>query len=159
MPSFGAIALAALALWFAFLAARAHVRRARANSLPPGVTPRPDLAGLSETSYDAATRALREFAAEYRLTFQHGKCTRQAVMGLHDLRNQALQHMYELRMRLPNDLDAEVELTQYIEDTDALLRAHLQDAQARCGETMLLPGPIDDSFYRRFYRAHNDAVV
>lgn len=159
MPSFGAIALAAMALWFAFLAARAHVRQVRANSLPPGVKPRPELAGLSETSYAAATRALREFATEYRLTFQHGGCTRKAVVGLHDLRDRALQHMYEMRMRLPNDLDAEVELTQYIEETDSLLRAHLQDAQGRCGETMLLPGPIDDSFYRQFYRAHNDAVV
>ena len=156
---FSTLALAAMALWFAFLAARAYARRARAHDLPSGVQSRPDLCGHSSHHFDEATQALRAFATDYRLTFQHGQCTKDAVMTLHTLRDKALKHMYELRMRLPNDLHAEAELAQHIEDTDALLRTYIQDAQSRCGAPMLYPGPIDDMFYRQFYRAHNDVVA
>ncbi len=155
----GTLALVLMALWFAFLGVRAHVRKTRSQAVPAGVTPRPEFRGHSTFHFDEATQALRAFATEYRLTHAYGKCTRQAVLALHGLRDKALKHMYELRMRLPNDLHAEAELAQHIEDTDRLLRGYIQDAQARSGQVLLHPGPIDDMFYRQFYRAHNDEVA
>jgi hypothetical protein len=155
----GTLALASLALVFGYLAARKYARTAAA--LPPGVIPRPEFrAPHAATSYEAAMSGLRAFAAEYKATFQHERCTRAAIMGLHSLRDEVLTHMYDMRMRLPNDMEAETRLTQYIEDTDALLKRYLQDAMTRCGEggALLFPGPLDDTFYRQFNRAHNDAM-
>lgn len=153
----GTVAVLLMASWFVFLAVRKQVRRA--SRMPAGVRELPEVTEHSGGHHDAAMQALRAFAAEYKLTFQHGKCTKQAVMALHSLREDALTHMYQLRMRLPNDMDAEATLTQHIEDTDRILRASLREAQARCPEARLLyPGPLDDAFYGDFYRAHNDVL-
>lgn len=135
-------------------------RRERQGDLPLGVAaPGPGVRALSPDLHDACVRALREFAEAYRATFQHGQCSKEAVLRLHDARADALGHLYQLRMRMPNDLDGERELTRHIEDTDRLLHSYIADAQARCGQALLHPGPIDDMYYRRFYRAHNDVVT
>lgn len=156
----GTFVLIALPAWWALTWLRGHVRRMEADRLPAGIMPVDRaLRGLSEARHDACTDALKAFAATYRTTFLAGKCSREAVLALHDLRDAALKHMYDLRMRLPNDLEGERQLTQHIEDTDRLLRAYIGDAQGRCGELLLHPGPIDDAFYRQYYRAHNDVVV
>lgn len=144
----------AMAAWFAAL-----WLRSRARSVPAGVSPVPDDLRQSTGHSEACMQALRAFATEYRLTFQHGGCTSRAVKSLHGLREEALRHLYQLRMRLPNDLDAEARASQWIEDTDAVMRSHLEDAQTRCGAPLLLPGPIDDAFYKRWYRAHNDVAA
>lgn len=157
---FGTVALVLLAAWLASRYVRGRVRESRDERLPAGVTaPDPHLRDHPNAEYyDACLLALRQFAREYRLTFQHGRCTRAAVMTLHTLRDDALKHLYELRMRLPNDMNAEAEVTAHVVETDALLRGYLDDAQARCGEPLLHPGPIDDMHYRQFYRAANDAT-
>lgn len=145
--------LVAAGLWLA-------ARRERRGDLPLGVAaPGPDVRALSPGLHDASVRALREFAEAYRATFQHDGCSKAAVLRLHDARADALGHLYQLRMRMPNDLHAEAELTRHVEDTDALLRSYIADAQARCGQALLHPGPIDDMFYRQHYRAHNDTVT
>lgn len=154
----GNAAVVFMVLVFLCLAVRKYARQVQEQRLPAGLEQRPQDRALSEDDFDGARTALREFASEYRHTFHHGKCTKEAVMSLHALRDRALEHMYALRMRLPNDLEAEASMTQHIEDTDTLLRAYIRDAQERCGETLLFPGPIDDAFYRQFYRAHNDVV-
>lgn len=125
--------------------------------LPPGVSPLSDeLEKYSKVHYDACMGALRDFARAYRLTFLHGGCSEDAARNLHAFRATAVRHMYQLRMRLPNDLDAETRLTQHIDDVDSILRAYVHEAQERCGLSLLHPHPLDDSFYRRYYRAHND---
>ena len=141
--------------------ARGYARERVARNLPAGARPPPpDLRPLSPVLHDDCTAALREFAAAYRRSFRHGGCTREAVLGLHDLRRRALDCLYGLRMRLPNDLGAEARLTRQVEETDALLRAYIGEVQARCPEAALLhPGPIDDAFYRQHWRAHNDETV
>lgn len=148
--------LVLLAGWGLWLAAR----RARQGDMPLGVSaPGPDARALSPVLHDACVRALRDFAHAYRATFRHGQCSKAAVLKLHDARADALGHLYQLRMRMPNDLHGERDFTKHIEDTDMLLRSYIADAQARCGQHLLHPGPIDDMFYRHHYRAHNDVVA
>lgn len=156
---FGTVLLLCLAAWYGVLWVRARARAARADRLPPGVAapPAPDDEGAHHR--EACVQALRAFATEYRATFQHGGCGRRAVLAMHGLRDEALRHLYAMRMRLPNDLVAEREMTRHIEETDALLLAHLADAQARCGQALVHPGPLDDRFYRQWYRAHNDVAA
>lgn len=162
-------AVVALCLLAAALLLRASRRGGGGRGhLPPGVsTPGPDVRALSPHLHGECERALREFAAAYRATFQPGSGgskeaagadAKAKVLRLHELRDAALGRLFQLRMRLPNDLRAEERLTQHIEDTDTLLRAYIADAQARGGQALLHPGPIDDLYYRRFYRAHNDVV-
>ncbi len=150
--------LVALAAWAVASWARGYARERVARNLPSGVRPPPpELRGLSSQLHDECVEALRGFAAAYRRSFQHGGCSKEAVLGMHRLRQRALGCMYGLRMRLPNDLEAEAALTRQIEDTDALLRAYVAEVQGRCAEAALLhPGPIDDAFYRQHYRAFND---
>lgn len=156
----GTLLLLALASWFGVLYLRKRVHQARENRLPPGVpAPDPGLRAHSVSHYDACMQALKAFATEYRLTFQHAMCSKRAVTTLSALRQDALQHLYQMRMRLPNDLNAETALAQHIEDTDGLLRAYIADAQERCGQALMHTGPIDDTFYKEWYRAHNDEVV
>lgn len=156
----GTVALLLMAAWFVLRWVRKTVREARSRKLPGGVDrPAAALRPFSDSHYDACMQALRAFSTEYRLTFQHGQCDKKHLLGLHALREDALRHMYQLRMRLPNDLDAEHAFTQYIEDTDRLLKHYLQEAQKRCGFELLHPGPIDDTFYKKFYRAANDVAA
>ena len=154
----GTAVLLALGAWAAAAGARAYVRGRVARNLPAGVRPPPrELRVLSAQLHDECVEALRGFAAEYRRSFRHGGCSKEAVLALHRLRQGALGSMYGLRMRLPNDLGGEAALTRHIEETDGLLRAYIAEVQARCPDAALLhPGPIDDMFYRRHYRAFND---
>lgn len=155
---FGTLALLALGTWFAVLWVRKKTKAVQADRLPAGVQPLdPHVRTHATGHYDACTQALKTFASEYRLSFQHGKCSRATVMSLNNIRNEALRHMYQMRMRLPNDLDAETRLTQQIEETDRIMRAYIQDAQDRCGARLAFAGPVDDMFYKQLFRAHNDS--
>lgn len=150
------VAVAAVAvLALAVRGARSHVARARADRLPPGVPSRPAYREHSSGHYDAATAALKAFAAEYRTSFLDGGCGSGTVDALHRLRSEALGHLYQLRMRLPNDLAREGDVTRHIEETDVRLLECVADAQERCRAPLVFPGPMDDVFYRRFYRASN----
>lgn len=156
----GTVLVIALAAWFVALWVRKRVRAAHEQRLPPGVTAPGAAARVGSTDhFDACVQALRAFATEYRLSFQGGACGKRSVMALLALRDEALRHMYQLRMRLPNDVRLETEVTQHIEDTDALLRDYIRDAQERCKVPMLFPGPLDDAFYKDRYRAANDETV
>ena len=144
-------------------AAWAVTRRAadsrRASAPPLGMSSPP--AGMrahGPTEYDAAQTALREFAREYAGSFAFRGNGRAAVDALHARRAEVLTRLHELRMRLPNDLDAETALARHTEGVDGLLRGYVEDAQRRSGATLVFPGPLDDWFYRRFYRASNDII-
>jgi hypothetical protein len=159
----GTVLVCLLCAWCVFMWVKARRAASGDNRLPPGVEERPAIRQMSMTEYDAAMAALRSFASEYHASFQHfhhGKCSsRSVLLSMYALRDEALGHMYQLRMRMPNDLEAEVQVTQYIEDVDAILRAALRDVQERCGAGRLLhPGPLDDFYYRQWFRAHNDVV-
>lgn len=155
----GTWVLLAVAAWALLHWARGYVRDLR--PLPAGARPPPpDLRALSPVLHDDCEASLRAFAAAYRRSFRHGGCTREAVLELHDQRRRVLECLYGLRMRLPNDLEAEARLTRHVEETDGLLLAYIAEVQARCPEAALLhPGPLDDAFYRQHWRAHNDEAV
>jgi hypothetical protein len=142
----------AAAVWLSRWTARA----AAAEALPAGAPAADPWLGDGD-ELAAARDALRRFAAEYAASFRHGACTAALVARLHELRTEVLTHFGELRMRLPNDLVGERRLVQHAEDTDRALREHIADANRRAG-TMLFPGPLDDTQYRRWYRAANDVL-
>lgn len=155
----GTVLLLLGAAWLAWRWARDRAAARVGDRLPAGVRPpSPDLRDLSPHHHDECTRALRAFAAAYADTFR-GDCGRDGVLTLHELRDAALGALFELRMRLPNDLDTETRVTAHIEETDRLLRGYIADAQARCGAALLHPGPIDDLYYRQWWRAANDVVT
>ena len=160
---FGTVILCLLGAWCVWVTIRARslgsgTVGAMGGRLPVGVEEHPELQMISSREYDAAMTALRAFASEYRTTFQHGRCSSNSVLSMYSLRDEALGHMYQLRMRMPNDLDAEARVTQYIEDVDAILRSAIRDVHDRCGARLLHPGPLDDFYYKQWFRAHNDVV-
>jgi len=150
--------LVALVLGLGWWVARGRVHQARKDGFPPGVVPRREYRSHSSEHFDAACTALKAFAAEYRSTFVHGGCTGGSLRSMTSLRAEALRHMYQLRMRLPNDMDAEGSMTQHIEAVDRVLQEYILDVQTRCGLGSAFPGPIDNAYYRNFYRAHNDVA-
>ena len=159
----GDVAWKALVLAAAVAAAWTVTKRVaaarRASAAPPGLPAAP--AGMRDhgpREYDAAQEALREFAREYAGSFAFQGCGRGTVNALHARRAEVLSRLSELRMRLPNDLAAETGLARHTEGVDTLLRGYVEDAQRRSGAALVFPGPLDDWFYRRFYRAANDVI-
>ena len=99
---------------------------------------------------------MQRFAASYQSSFALASCTKDTVLDMSRAHSDALGALYDLRMRLPNDVVAETLVTRQIENVDRALRGFIADAQARAGTPMLFPGPIDDAFYKKWYRAAND---
>lgn len=132
----------------------------RALATPPGTSPPPvETRDHGPEEYDAAQAALREFARVYADSFAFQGCGRGTVDALHSLRSEVLGRLRELRMRLPNDLAADAGLVRHTEGVDSLLRGYVDDTQRRAGVSLVFPGPLDDWFYRRFYRASNDVTL
>lgn len=120
--------------------------------------------GISPEDHDAACVALREFATTYTATINTRKPKRDsegttaAVLALWALRETVLKHLYALVRATPNDLHAHVALTQHTEDIDVVMKGLIENVQRHTGHTLLFPGPLDDWFYRRYYRAANDTI-
>ena len=74
-------------------------------------------------------------------------------------RAHAQEAMGELRMRLPNDLARERRLAAAAEALDRAMLEHIEDARERLGTPLVHPGPVDDAWYGRWYRAANDLVA
>lgn len=116
----------------------------------------PSIRAVAPEQYATASAALQRFAASYQSSFALASCTKDTVLDMSRAHSDALGALYDLRMRLPNDVVAETEVTRQIENVDRALRGFIADAQARAGTPMLFPGPIDDAFYKKWYRAAND---
>lgn len=74
-------------------------------------------------------------------------------------RARVLKAAGELRMRLPNDPDAEHLLATRTHRLDREMLARIETARTRCGADLLHPGPVHDAWYGAWYRAANDATA
>lgn len=155
--------MSALALALLVLAAVLAARWGRPRRTAPGVLP-PALAAFRAVSprHEAeARRHAAAFDARYRRTFSPGAAAAPAegARAMFAARAATLTALHELRMRLPNDLDAERGLGAVIEDADRAMLQRIQDARERTGAVLVHPGPVDAAWYGRWYRAANDAVA
>lgn len=109
---------------------------------------------FSHEHHVATAKALDEFHAEYRRTFKHGQCTKEAILKLYSLRDDALRHLYEMHMRLPNDTDKETQVQESVQKIGHDLHAFIQNAKRR-GKLNVHQGPIDELYYDAYWRAAN----
>lgn len=115
---------------------------------------------VSPRHMDLVDTHSREFHRVFQATFDPsaGDEPAAAVRGLFARRASVLQALHEIRLRLPNDLDLERALAAAIEDCDRWMLEHIEDARERTGAVLLHPGPVDDAWYGRWYRASNDEM-
>lgn len=118
------------------------------------------LKNVSPRHVDAARREAVSFEFDYQRSFRAGAAHSGAelVRLLFARRAQVLEALREIRMRLPNDLRLERMAVGAIEESDRRMLEHIEDVRVRCGVPMLHPGPVDDAWYGRWYRAANDVV-
>ena len=109
---------------------------------------------FSQTERQATVKALDQFQREYIQTFQQGKCTKEAILRLYRLKDEALGHMYEMHMQLPNDSEKHAQMARSITKTQHELHAFIENAKRR-GDVHVHRGPIDELYYARFWRAAN----
>lgn len=145
--------------WYAY----SKQRSTAASGSPNRIMPDALLAfeWVSPRHLDDATRAAVAFDLAYQETFQPAAADRpgEAVRALFSHRASALTALNQLRMRLPNDLEAERTLDAAIQGLDRDMLEHIEDARQRCGAPLLHPGPVGDAWYGRWYRAANDLVA
>ena len=106
---------------------------------------------LSPLHHQRAEKMLADFEATYQRTF--GACDRNLGVDLHEQRARALASLYELRMRLPNDLTAYDSLTDRIEQVERTTLVVIDDVTQRCQMGLLHLGPVGDHYFAHWYRA------
>ena len=114
-------------------------------------------AALAPEHFARARARARRFVAEYAAAGPDP--TPVVVRRLFGLRGGVLEDLHALRMRLPNDLDAEAAMAAAIAEADDALMACIDDVRTRGGHPMLHPGPLDAWFYRGPERAANDLLA
>lgn len=115
--------------------------------------------GVSARHVDEATRAVAAFRRDYLDTFRApGPDAATRVRRLFAHRARAMRLLNEVRLRLPNDLDAEQRLAATIEGVDRSMLERIEDARDRGGAPLVHPGPVDAAWYGAWYRAANDTV-
>ncbi len=148
------VALAAACAWAARRSAvprRAHSPNAEAKARFPSFD---EFGVLSDLHLRRAKKMLAEFEATFQKTF--ASCDRNLVVDLHEQRSRALASLYELRMRLPNDLAAYDTLTDRIERVERTTLVLIDDANQRCRLGLLHLAPVGDHYYAHWYRAADD---
>jgi hypothetical protein len=126
----------------------------------PSPAPHPRYPAFDE--YDAvsplhrqrAADMLRRFAGVYQSSF--GRCNRELVIDMHEMRSRALASLYEIRMRLPNDVKRYDALTKEIEKVERSTLNHIDDVTDRCQLGLIHTKPVHDHYYAHNYRAAND---
>lgn len=133
-----------------------------ANKLKPnGVVI--DIAGMAyfETMYPTycknVTNHLADFNKEYQKSFVYKNIGPQLVRNLFSKRDDVLYNISEIRLRLPNDLDMEKDITRIYESADRRMSEFITDVKTRF-HTNITPGPTSSAFSARHYRAANDIV-
>lgn len=101
-------------------------------------------------------RALSSFHAHYERAFERESCTPESVRLMFAARARVLRALGELRMRLPNDPDAEHALAARAHALDRHMLARIEASRQRCGADLLHPGPVNDAWFGAWYRAAND---
>lgn len=102
---------------------------------------------------EAARRALAGFADAYADTWARDAATPDAVRRLFGLRDAGLRAIAELKLRLPNDLDADRELFELLRHVERATQAALDDVRARAGSG-IQGAPLGSAYDA--YRAVND---
>ncbi len=108
---------------------------------------------------ERTSEMLDKFARAYQATFPPGPGCVDAVRRMQSTRAGALASMYELRMRLPNDVHAYDALTRHIQGIERSTLMHVDEACKRCNLGLMHTRPIDDHYYAHWYRASNDTDV
>lgn len=144
------LAFTALAVVVVVLATR---RQRRRPPPPPGRLPGDfsEFSYLSPAHLARARRAMAEFER-----------TPDLQRKFH-LRARALGDLHELRLRLPNDLRAEMRLVEATEAADDAMRDAIDAARGGVRGVAWTgggrhPGPLDDWYGRRHERAANDVI-
>lgn len=143
-------------------------RRAAHGPAPAGRTPAMWPPGSATRAFESCpycgphVHAARQAAGRFEhalVTTPSGGDHAAAVRALFRHRAQAMAEMHEVRMRLPNDLDAERRWATLTDEMDARMLAHIEDARRRGGAALVHPGPVDDAWFGQWYRASNDVVL
>lgn len=93
----------------------------------------------------------------YRETVEKPTGSLDLVRAMYSAREDALAALGDVRMRLPNDLEAEKEFVRAYEDLDRHMNEYMTDAKTRTG-VFVHPGPLSSAYQARHYRAANDIV-
>jgi hypothetical protein len=107
--------------------------------------------------------ACDEFNHVYQQTFSYRETVEKPagsldlVRALYSAREDALAALGDVRMRLPNDLEAEKEFVRAYEDLDRHMNEYTTDAKTRTG-VFVHPGPLSSAYQAKYYRAANDIV-
>lgn len=133
-----------------------------ANKLKPnGVVI--DIAGMESfkerypTYYNNVNDHLADFNKEYQKSFVYENIGPDLVRNLFSKRDDVLYNISEIRLRLPNDLDMEKDITRIYESADRRMLEFITDVKTRF-HTNITPGPTSSAFAARHYRTADDIV-
>lgn len=116
--------------------------------------------GVSSSHVDEASRTIAAFRRDYLDTFRaSGGDAATRIRRLFAHRARTMRLLHEVRLRLPNDLDAERRLAAAIEGVDRSMLERIDDARDRGGAPLVHPGPVDAAWHGAWYRAANDTVA
>lgn len=140
---------------------RAGHPAAAAASAAAGATLPPAFRTVSPRHTAQADEAAQAFDLAFQRSFrpEAADAPEAVVRALFAARARVLTALNQVRLRLPNDLDAERELDRAIEDAEREMLERIEDARERCGAPLLHPGPLGSAGYARWYRAANDFVA
>lgn len=100
---------------------------------------------------------LTDFNKEYQNSYIYENIGPELVRKLFSKRDDVLYNISEIRLRLPNDLDMEKDITRIYESADRKMLEFITDVKTRF-HTNITPGPVSSAFAARHYRAANDVV-
>ncbi|AGE55623.1 hypothetical protein ATCVMN08101_371R [Acanthocystis turfacea Chlorella virus MN0810.1] len=110
------------------------------------------------TYYKNAEERVKAFNAAYQKTFDYSNISIGTLNTLFSIRDDVLYNISEIKLRLPNDLDMERDLTAAYEQADRRLMEYITDAKTRFNIN-IYPGQTSSAFAARNYRAANDIVL
>ncbi len=109
------------------------------------------------TYYKNTVDHLNIFNTEYQKTFDMDHVGSDKINVLFSIRDDALNNISEIRLRLPNDLDLEKSIARVYETADRRMMEYITDVKSRF-HIDIYPGPTSSAFSARAYRASNDVV-
>lgn len=110
------------------------------------------------TYYKNTMEHLDVFNMEYQKTFDMDRVGIPLVNKLFSIRDDVLYNISEIRLRLPNDLDMEKNITRAYETADRRMMEYITDTKSRF-HVDVYPGQTSSAFGARSYRASNDMVL
>jgi hypothetical protein len=101
---------------------------------------------------------VEKFNKEYQKTFIYENASYKIINRLYSIRSDVLYQINQIKFRLPNDLDDEMNIARMYDHTDQQLMEYITDAKARLN-VFVNPGNMSSAYAARHYRASNDLVV